>query len=301
MNAVAIPVLPAVRLKNILYTTDFSNPSRVALPIVAAIARKYGSQIFAAHVWAPLPYSMVPPEALSALEGKEESDAREALNSFMRIKELEGLAVTPILKCGEATRELSRIVHQHHIDLAILSTHGRTGFKRLLMGSVAEELFRSLPCPVLTVGPNISQRFNTQTEIKRILFPTDLSHDSAAVFPYLAALAAEYSAEITLLHVVPLEDRRHPAAMDEAKSLRSAMHRMFGPQIDPRCTVKLVVEAGEPAEQILAQAHAEKVDLIGFGVRKAGEITTHFRNTVPYKVVLESECPVLTSHFGDGW
>jgi len=121
------------------------------------------------------------------------------------------------------------------------------------------------------------------------------------VFPYLAALAAEYSAEITVLHVVPLEDRRHPAAMDEAEGLRNAMHRMFGPQIDPRCTIKLVVEAGDPAVQILAQARAEKVDLIGFGVRKAGEITTHFRNTVPYKVVLESDCPVLTSHFSDGW
>lgn len=301
MNAVAIPVLPAVRLKNILYTTDFSNPSRVALPIVAAIARKYGSHIFAAHVWAPLPYSMVSPEALPVLEGKEENDARDALDDFMRIKEFDGLTVTPILKCGEATRELSRIVHQHHIDLAILSTHGRTGFKRLLMGSVAEELFRSLPCPVLTVGPNISHRFDTQSEIKRILFPTDLSHDSAAVFPYLAALAAEYAAQITLLHVVPQEDRRHPAAMDEAESLRSAMQRMFGSQIDPRCTVRLVVEAGDPTERILAQARAENVDLIGFGVRKAGEITTHFRNTVPYKVVLESECPVLTSHFGDGW
>lgn len=301
MNAFAVPVQPSVRLKNILYTTDLSNPSRVALPIVAAIARKYGSHIFAAHIWTPLPYSMVPPEALSVLEGKEENDAREALDSFMRIKELEGLAVTPLLKCGEATRELSRIVHQHHIDLAVLSTHGRTGFKRLLMGSVAEELFRSLPCPVLTVGPNISQRFNTQSEIKRILFPTDLSHESTAVFPYLAAVAAEYAAQITLLHVVPLEDRRHPAAMDEAESLRNAMQRMFGPQIDPRCEAKLIVEAGDPAERILAQARAEKVDLIGFGVRKAGEIITHFRNTVPYKVVLESECPVLTSHFGDGW
>lgn len=301
MNAVAIPVLPSVRLKNILYTTDFSNPSRLALPIVAAIARKYGSHIFAAHVWAPLPYSMVPPESLAALDGKEEDDAREALGKFMRIKELEGLRVTPILKCGEATREVSRIVHQQHIDLAILSTHGRTGFKRLLMGSVAEELFRSLPCPVLTVGPNISQRFDAQSGIKQILFPTDLSYESGAVFPYLAALAAEYAAGITLLHVVPGEDRRHPAAMDEADSLRSAMHRMFAPQIDPRCKVRLVVKAGEPAEQILAQARAEKVDLIGFGVRKAGEITTHFRNTVPYKVVLESECPVLTSHFGDGW
>jgi nucleotide-binding universal stress UspA family protein len=301
MNAVAIPVLPAVRLKNILYTTDFSKPSRAALPVVAAIARKYGSRIFAAHVWAPLPYSMVTPEALSVLEDKEESDARDVLEQFMQTKELEGLPVTPILKCGDATRELSRIVHQNHIDLAILSTHGRTGFKRLLMGSVAEELFRSLPCPVLTVGANISRRFDSQSEIKQILFPTDLSHESAAVFPYLAVVAAEYAACITLLHVVPLEDRRHVAAMDQPDSLRSAMQRMFVPQIDPRCEVKVVVETGDPTERILTYARAENVDLIGFGVRKAGEITTHFRNTVPYKVVLESDCPVLTSHFGDGW
>jgi nucleotide-binding universal stress UspA family protein len=54
-------------------------------------------------------------------------------------------------------------------------------------------------------------------------------------------------------------------------------------------------------ELILAHAFADKVDLIGFGVRKAGEITSHFRGTVPYKVMLEAECPVLTSHFGDGW
>jgi nucleotide-binding universal stress UspA family protein len=158
MSAVAIPILPTVRLKHILYATDFSEASRAALPVVAAIARKYGSQISAAHVWAPLPYSMVTPEELSSLEGKEESDARDVLEKFVRIKEFEGLPVTPILKCGDAARELSRIVHQHHIDLAVLSTHGRTGFKRLLMGSVAEELFRNLPCPVLTVGPNISRR-----------------------------------------------------------------------------------------------------------------------------------------------
>lgn len=299
MTAIAIPVLPAIRLKNILYTTDFSNPSRVALPVVAAIARKYGSQVFAAHVWAPLPYSMVPPESLSALEGKEEDAAREALDSFMHVKELEGLKITLILKCGEPTRTLGRIVRQNHIDLAILSTHGRTGFKRLLMGSVAEELFRSLPCPVLTVGPNISQHYDTESAVKHILFPTDLSQESAAVFPYLAALAAEYAAEITLLHVVPVEDRRHPAAIDEADSLRNAMRRMFGPQIDPRCKVNLVVEAGDPAKRVLAHARADRVDLIGFGVKKAGEISTHFRNTVPYKVVLEAECPVLTYQFGD--
>jgi hypothetical protein len=88
MNAVAIPVLPAVRLKNILYTTDFSKPSRAALPVVAAIARKYGSRIFAAHVWAPLPYSMVTPEALSVLEDKEESDARTCSSNSCKPRNL---------------------------------------------------------------------------------------------------------------------------------------------------------------------------------------------------------------------
>jgi nucleotide-binding universal stress UspA family protein len=154
---------------------------------------------------------------------------------------------------------------------------------------------------VLTVGPNISRRFDTQSEVKEILFPTDLSYESGAVFKYLAAIAAEYGARITLLHVVSGKDRRDPAAIDETDRLRSAMRRMFCPQIDPRCEVKLIVEAGDPVELILANALAGKVDLIGFGVRKAGEISTHFRSTVAYKVVLEAECPVLTSHFGDGW
>lgn len=301
MNAAAIPILPAVRLKHLLYATDFSDASRAALPIVSAIARKYGSHVFAAHVWSPLPYSMVSPEALSTLEGKEERDAREVLEQFVRTSEFEGLEVTPILRCGDAVRELGRIVHQQHIELAILSTHGRTGFKRLLMGSVAEELFRCLPCPVLTVGPNISSRFAAASEVKEILFPTDLSFDSGAVFPYLAALAAEYAAGVTLLHVVSRDDRKHPAGMDEADALRSAMRRMFVPQIDPRCEARLLVEAGDPVERILSHARNDKADLIGFGVRQGGEISTHLRNSVPYKVMLGAECPVLTSHLGDGW
>ncbi len=301
MSAVAIPILPAIRLKNILYATDFSDASRAALPVVAAIARKYGSHVFAAHVWAPQPYTMVSPEELALLDGTEESDAREVLESFVRIKELEGISVTPLVTCGDAARELGRMVRQKHIDLAVLSTHGRTGFKRLLLGSVAEELFRCLPCPVLTVGPHIATRFATQTEVREVLFATDLSIESGGVFPYLALLASESASNMTLLHVVPGEDRRHPSAMDEHDSLCNAMQRMFCPKIDPRCKVKLVVEAGDPVERILAHSRADKADLIGFGVRKAGQISTHFRNSVPYKVVLEAECPVLTSHLGAHW
>lgn len=298
MSAVANLVLPAIQVKDILYATDFSEASRAALPIVSAIARKYGSHVFVAHIRTAAPCFMASPEVLSVLQARDERNTREALQNFVRTREFEGLSVTPILKNGNAARELRRLVHQHHIDLAVMSTHGRTGFRRLLMGSVAEELFRSLSCPVLIVGPNISKRFDTQSDVKDILFPTDLSPESGAVFPYLAAVAAEYEARIVLLHVVPREDRRHPAAKDEAESLRSAMHCMFCPQTDPGYKVNFLVDVGDPTERILANMHSGKIDLIGFGVRKARKISTHLHNTVAYKAVLEAECPVLIAHFG---
>ena len=97
------PFCPPSNSKHILYATDFSEASRAALPMVSAIARKYGSHVFAAHIWAPLPYSMVTPEALSVLEGKEESDAREVLEKFVRIQGIRrpaGYADPEVRRCG---------------------------------------------------------------------------------------------------------------------------------------------------------------------------------------------------------
>jgi nucleotide-binding universal stress UspA family protein len=169
------------------------------------------------------------------------------------------------------------------------------------MGSVAEELFRNLPCPVLTVGPNASNRLVAENGIKHILFPTDLSLESKAVFPYLALVAAEYKSSITVLHIVPAGNHRHPSALDEAAILKAEIQRTVSGQTAPGCQINTVIEAGDPAERILAHARARNVGLIGFGVRKANEISTHFRSTVPYKIVLQAECPVLTAHFGDGF
>lgn len=294
MNAVVIPVLPAIQLRRILYATDFSEGSKAALPIVSAIARKYGSQVYVANVWSPLPYSMVTPEALAILENKQIEEVRKEMATLQRSAELDGLPVTVLLESGDPVDELKQIIQKQEIDLAVVGTHGRTGVKRLLMGSVAEELFRTLTCPVLTVGPRIAKRFLGPVEIKKILFPTDLSTESATVFPYLASLAAEYKARITILHVVPVSKERSEIGKDVREGLRTRMERMFCPKIDPRCDLEIVVESGEPADRIAARALAGNIDLIGLGVRRAGEFSTHFRNTIAYKVVLAAECPVLT-------
>ncbi len=294
-SAVVIPIVPAIELKKILYATDFSDASLAALPLVSTIARKYGSRVFVVNVSTAISYAMVSPEAAAVLQHKDELAARARAQELMNGVDLAGLSATAMVRSGIPTEELTRFVHAQRIDLAILGTHGRTGLRHLLMGSVAEDLFRNLPCPVLTVGPNISKESLAATGIKHILFPTDLSDESRAVFPYLASLASEYKASLTLLHVLPVENATNPDAKSLTEPLRKEMQSIFSPHIDPRDPAEFIIDFGDIAERILAHAETGRADLIGLGVRKAGEITTHFRNTVAYRVLLQAHCPVLTA------
>jgi len=294
-NAVVIPIVPDITVKQILFATDFSEASLSALPLVSTIARKHGSRVFVVTVWSPVQYAMLSPEAAGVLQHKDELEIQARTRKLLTTSELTGLPATALVMSGSPAQELNRVVREKNIDLAILATHGRTGLRHLVMGSVAEELFRSLPCPVLTVGPSISKHSIEGTEIKHILFPTDLSDESREVFPYLASLASNSRASLTLLHVLPVETAANPDAKALAEPLRQEMQSIFSSHIDPRCRAEFVVDFGDTVERILAHAQTGNADLIGLGVRQAGELTTHFRNTVAYRVVLQAHCPVLTS------
>lgn len=295
MNAAAvISILPKIEVKRILFATDFSDASLKALPVLANIARKYGSHVFLSHIWTPLPYTMVTPEAVSVLENQQADEAKEKVLTIQRRKELSGIPSSIMVAGGDPATELDHFISEYNIDLVVLSTHGRTGFKHLVMGSVAEELFRSLRCPVLTLGPHIAERFATTGTIKHILFPSDLSRESKAVFPYVASLASEYSSGITFLHVLPRETGSNPEAAHLAEPLRRKLEDTFATHISPRCQAAFLIDFGDPAERILARAKELNADLIAFGARKGFQITTHLRNTVAYKVVVGAECPVLT-------
>jgi nucleotide-binding universal stress UspA family protein len=298
-STVVIPIAPAIELQRILYATDFSDASVAALPLVSTIALKYGSRVFVVNVSTSVSYAMVSPEAAATLQHRDELTARSKVLDLLKTGDLAGLSTTAIVRSGFPTEELERFVRDHKIDLAILGTHGRTGMKHLLMGSVAEELFRHVPCPVLTVGPNVSKASMQATDIRHILFPTDLSDESQAVFPYLASLASQYKASLTLLHVLPVETAANPDARSLAEPLRKEMQNIFASHMDPRSPAEFMIDFGDAAERILAHAETGRADLIGLGVRKAGEITTHFRNTVAYRVVLQAHCPVLTARYSD--
>ena len=170
-SAVVTPIVQAIELKKILYATDFSDASLAALTMVSTIARKYGSQVFVVNVCTPVPYTMVSPEAAAVLQHKDEVAARSKVRDLMISGNLAGLSTTAVVRSGLPREELMRFVRKQKIDLAILGTHGRTGLRHLLMGSVAEELVRNLLCPVLTVGPNVSKTSLEATASSTFFFP----------------------------------------------------------------------------------------------------------------------------------
>ena len=288
---VLISIPSAIQLDRILYATDFSRASERALPIVSAVARRYGSQVFLAHINTPETYPIEVP-AVPPTDG--EAMTQREMYKLLHEPSLAGLKTTVEIESGSPVERINKYVEKHSIDLVIIGTHGRTGARHALMGSVAEEIFRRLKCPVLTVGPNLDPRFTLAKTIKNILFPTDLSPESKAVFPYLASLAAEFKSEIVVLHVLPAEPARNPDARKLAEPLWQEMQHDFGRHLSPKCKASYMVDFGEVAPRILSAADYYQSDLIGLGVREGNELITHLRSTAAYRVVIGAACPVLT-------
>src|SRR6266568_3952165 len=144
MYAVVIPIIPAVELKRILFATDLSQTAHAALPILSTIAHRYHSNVCIAHIWSPSSFPMVSPDTLLMIESRQQDGIKERMNELGGRHELAGLQTEMLIKNGTPADELVRIARDRGVDLAIVTTHGRTGFKRFLMGSVTEYLFRHL-------------------------------------------------------------------------------------------------------------------------------------------------------------
>src|SRR5579863_5563940 len=279
-----------VTFDNILFATDFSKQSNIALPFALSIAHRYGSKIFAAHVLAPPPLGNFPPIEVQALAAQA---LREAHNSVEELaRRLGAIPHEAMLRKGDIWDELSAITKGKNIDLIVLGTHGRAGVSKLLMGSIAERIFRQSTCPVLTVGPNVSGEPGSVADIHAILCPIDFTAESLAAFPYAVSLAQENQARLYLMNVVPT-----PVLDSEAASLKARLKGLVPPEAKLWCEPKAFVDSGEPGDRILEEAEELGVDLIVLGIRPVSRLAgtrTHMGMATAYKVVSGAICPVLS-------
>jgi nucleotide-binding universal stress UspA family protein len=276
-----------VRFANIMFTTDLSPAAERALPYAIEIARRYQSKIHAAYVIPPDFYPLVPPAAWPKL-AEEEAEFREDRRRHLD-EQLSGVPHQVIFQSGDTWPALRKIIRDSEIDLIVLSTHGRGGLQKVLLGSVAEQIFRQAPCPVLSVGPLASLKHERATDLNRILFATDFSPESLAGAPFAISLAQEHRAQLILLHCLQNGG--------DISALRHSLSELIPYGADLRCAPDCIVERGAPASKILEVAEGHGADLIVIGIRGTdGALAkaTPFSGSGTYKIVTHAKCPVLT-------
>ena len=287
-----------VRLKNILYLTDFSEPSETVIPFAIAIAREYESKVYAMHVLTPVPLGYANPEsAAAAIEGLEE----DAQMGMQRVDaQLVGVPHETMLVRSESVwPPVEQALSECEIDLVILGTHGRTCAVKLLLGSVAEEIFRRASAPVLTIGPSVRKGFHSGGQFRRVLFATDFTTEAQAAAPYAISMAQENQARLLLLHVMRDPDlkTKKRTAQDSVANSMHQLYELVPAEAELWCRPEATVRFGNPAERILEAAIELEADLIVLGVRAADGYlgaATHLERTVAHKVVARATCPVLT-------
>jgi len=318
-----------IEIRRILCPTDFSEFSRHALDHALAIAKLYQSRITLLHVCSVAPGAVYAPGigvGPSSLLTVEDRDA--ALAAMHRFAETEAGPDAPIgfeVAEGSPATEIVENARRHASDLIVMGTHGRSGFERLLLGSVTEKVLRKAACPVLSVprrAPDVvptptfddraargGQSRQAPALFRNILCPVDFSDSSTEALQYAISLAKESGARLTLVHViemppeVPVDEHetlvtwprslREYVAMAEAD--RAARLKELLP--DPARSdgsVSTVLASGKAYREILRVAAERSTELIVIGVhgRRAADLL--FLGSTTQHVLRQATCPVLT-------
>jgi nucleotide-binding universal stress UspA family protein len=289
----AVQARTRIALKNILFATDFSPAAAAAVPFALQIARAYGAKVYGVHVNPFENYAVAAPEAWAAMA--ETADQRVKQDTARLHEQLRGVEHEALVGEGNIWETLSRVIEEKKIDLIVLGTHGRTGLGRALLGSVAEEILRQAPCPVLTVGPHVTLQPEKAAQMREILYATDLATDFPAAAPYAVSLAQENQAELALLYVI---DNRKTGEIEFplhlAANLVEKLHRLVSREAELWCEPRYIVEQGTPANKILETAEKLGAALIVLGAQPSNWLATHLNAGTVHNVVTQAKCPVLT-------
>jgi len=303
-----IELKQSVTFKNILLATDFSEVSRKAVPYAAAIANRYGSKIYFVHVIPPESRMPIPIEPLPAELHYGRLNAERDMKAFLAGESLANIPHEVLLEEGPIWDVLSELIRRDEVDMLVLGTHGRGGLKKIILGSVAEELFRLAACPVLTVGPGVPAEPVGEREFRRILFATDFGPASLHALPYAISLAAESKARLTLLHVVlpvPVLDVGpywYPGT-DIAEQQKIArvryldrLRELIPPEANLPFDPEFVVDFDFAPDAIVKIAADSRADLIVMGVNQSASAraAAHLPWATAHEVVCHAKCPVLT-------
>ena len=299
-----------IEIRRILCPVDFSDYSRRALDHAIAIARWYESTVTVLYVFSPAPVAAAGPGPVVfepiVLTPADRDQLLADVTAFAEKESAPGITIEAAIRGGSTAAEILDHAASMKADLLVIGTHGRSGFERLLLGSVAEKLLRKANCPVMTVPRKLPDAVPAGPVLyRRILCPVDFSESSLRALKYAISLAQEADGQLTVLHVVAHEfeytaDIEYNAGLrigEFLKEREDALQRRLQELIAGApefCRVESLMARGKPWREVLRISEEKQSDVIVIGVQGRGAADLLFFGSTTQHVVREASCPVLT-------
>ena len=291
--ATAQQIASGINIRNVLIATDFSRQSSGIIDAGMSFCHAYGAHAHILYVLPNSEFALAGFEAYAAARDAARRDL-QALQEGLQSKSYAPVKDYEVLMSeGDVAESVFECAREKHIDLIVLGTHGRSGISKVLLGSVAETIFRHADVPVMTVGP--CARHLLPSGPKCMLVPIDFTAASQHSAAYACALACKHEAELVLLHVVAtvpahstmtdIERLKHGAVQHLAETIQCETK----PEL-----VKYVVDLGSVVPTVIRKAYELKPDLMVLGAHEYPHLLDQFRRKPAYELVRESPCPVLT-------
>jgi nucleotide-binding universal stress UspA family protein len=289
-----------MKIECILCPTDLSPDSDEALRYAIALSRGYDAELILLHC-------DLTADGLATPDAHDEAAQaiRKALEAHSGVTGLAGLDWKSLVVTGDDAGEtITRQAAIYGVDLIVMRSRRRP-HRAALLGSTAESVSRTAPCPVLVMHTDERDwvsGFDTRIDLKRVLVAYDFSDYSELALNYALSFAQEYQSELHLLHVLP------PFTLNESEiswnpigregAYHKAAHRLqraVPPETHLWCNLKHAVSEGQPYREILSYAEKNKIDLICLGAHGAGfGMQTLFGSNVD-RVLRQAPCPVLVT------
>jgi nucleotide-binding universal stress UspA family protein len=287
----------------ILVPTDFSKPSDAALAHARSLAESTGATLHVLHVVDNMFLRTV-----LADPRDYETAALKQLQDRVPVEDRGAPAILVVERSDEPADEITSYARTHDIELIVMGTHGRGRMAHLLLGSVAEKVARTAPCPVLTMRDN---PLTSSAKGLRILVPTDFSPSSDAALGWAKRLAAKLRGSVRMLHVI-----ENPAVApsfgselfvpeppgmqtDRTRDARIQLSRRILADSRSRVAVTGDVIQGPVGAMITAYAGDAGFDVIVMGTRGRGGLAHLLMGSIAESVIRTAHCPVLTVKSSD--
>ena len=280
-----------LKIETIICPTDLSEASLEAVPLASRMARLHGADLHLLHIH--LLHSMSPSEEDIPFPG--EAEARAELESSA-----EGIqwnqVVHEIRRGINAAPTILEYADEHDAELIVMGSHGRRGFRRLLLGSVTEEVVRLAPCPVLVVRNRPDEP--APREVGRIIVPVDFSVSTSRVIEIARELASTLDVPMELLHAVepiPYSQMSYPIAVDHQDFKEHAQERLSsfadGIQLDRGITTTTVVGM---ADQVIIEAAERSVaPLVVMSSHGHSGLARALLGSTAERLLRHAPCPVM--------